>query len=148
MGQREYIKSRSIKIYRYIRYTLLDDAGEFYAHIKLHIGDVVIIKEEDNESYAIIGAIFTHKYNDELVYAFVWIDWLTNTEHIDPLLRCPIFERQRASDTKWYHVYPISILNDVSKVHFIHACHSSCLVDLHDNTNMQYFKNNFFYKVV
>jgi hypothetical protein len=60
----------------------LDDAGEFYAHIKLHIGDVVIIKEEDNESYAIIGAIFTHKYNDELVYAFVWIDWLTNTEHI------------------------------------------------------------------
>jgi len=54
-----------------MRYTLLDDNGEFYAHIKLHIGDVVIIKEEEDESYAIIKAIFTHKYNNDSVYAFV-----------------------------------------------------------------------------
>ena len=42
----QYIRTRSIKIYRYIRYMLLDDHGEFYAHIKLHIGDVIVIKEE------------------------------------------------------------------------------------------------------
>ncbi|CAG8795499.1 16195_t:CDS:2, partial [Cetraspora pellucida] len=29
------------------------DNREFYAYIKLYIGDVVLIKEEDDESYAI-----------------------------------------------------------------------------------------------
>jgi len=71
IDRRQYIRRRSIKHYQYMRYTLLDNNSEFYAHIKLHIGDVVIIKEEESESYAIIKAIFTHKYNDDSVYAFV-----------------------------------------------------------------------------
>ena len=148
MQWHEYIKTRSIKVYRYIRYTLLDDQGEFYTNIKIHIGDVVFIKEEESESYAIIRAIFTHKYNDRLVYAFVWINWFNNIVRIDTLLNCPIFERQRASDSRWYEVYPISILNDIPKVHFVHAYYSSCSANLHNNTNIQYFINNFFYKTV
>ncbi|CAG8769417.1 2802_t:CDS:2, partial [Racocetra fulgida] len=87
----------------------------FYVHIKLHIGDVVIIKEETDESYAIVRAIFTHKYNDRNVYTFVWIDWLKNTKHTDSLLRCLIFERQPDLDTRWHRIYPISVLNDISK---------------------------------
>jgi len=79
---------------------LLDNHGEFYAHIKLHIGDVVVIKEEQDESYTIIRAIFTHKYNNDFVYAFVWIDWLKDIERTDALLRCPIFKRQRVSDAR------------------------------------------------
>ena len=79
---------------------LLDDHGEFYAHIKLHIGDVVVIKEEQDESYAIIRAIFTYKYNNNFVYTFVWIDWLKDIEYTNALLRCPIFERQRVSDAR------------------------------------------------
>ncbi|CAG8671401.1 2643_t:CDS:2, partial [Cetraspora pellucida] len=43
---------------------------EFYAHIKLYIGDFVLIKEDDDEFYAIVRAIFTYKYNDEFVYPF------------------------------------------------------------------------------
>jgi len=131
-----------------MRYTLLDDNGEFYAHIKLHIGDVVIIKEEESESYAIIKAIFTHKYNNDFVYAFVWIDWLKDTERTDSLLRCPIFERQRESDTRWHRIYPISILNEIPKVHFVHACHPSCSADAHDDANIQYYMNQYFYKTV
>ena len=73
MDRCQYIRRQFIKHYQYMRYTLLDDNGEFYAHIKLHIGDVVIIKEED-ESYVIIKAIFIHKYNNDSVYVFVWID--------------------------------------------------------------------------
>ena len=71
MERREYIITRSIKLYQYIRYTVLDNNNEFYAHVKLHIGDVITIKEEGGESYAIIKTIFTHRYNDENVYAFV-----------------------------------------------------------------------------
>ncbi|CAG8725213.1 33868_t:CDS:2, partial [Gigaspora margarita] len=115
MQQRKYIKIHTIKLYQYIRYMLLNDNREFYAHIKLHIDDVVIIKEEKEESYAIIRAIFTHKYNDGLIYTFVWIDWLKNIERTDALLECPIYERQGESDTRWYRIYPISILNDIPK---------------------------------
>ena len=148
MKRREYIITRSIKLYKYIRYTVLDSNNEFYAHVKLHIGDVVTIKEEGGESYAIIKAIFTHKYNDANVYAFIWIDWLKDVERTDSLLRCPIFEKKRESDARWYRIYPISIINDVPKVHFVHACRSSCSPDIHDTTNIQYFKNIFFYKTV
>jgi hypothetical protein len=91
LEQRRYIVNRSIKLYRYIRYTVLDN-DEFYAHVKLHIDDVVMIKEEGGESYAIIKAAFTHKYNDGNIYAFVWIDWLKDIERADALLNCPIFE--------------------------------------------------------
>jgi len=148
MERHEYIMTRYIKLYQYIRYTVLDKNGEFYAHVKLRIGDVVMIKEEGGESYAIVKTIFTHKYNDGLVYAFIWVDWLKNAERTDTLLRCSIFEKQRESDTRWYRIYPISIINNVPKVHFVHACRSSCSVDSHDNTNIQYFKNTFFYKSV
>src|SRR5579863_5467170 len=48
MDQHQYIRRRTIKHYRYMQYKLLDDNGEFYAHIKLHIGDVIIIKEEES----------------------------------------------------------------------------------------------------
>jgi len=147
LEQRRYIVNWSIKLYQYIQYTVLDN-DEFYAHVKLHIGDVVMIKEEGGELYAIIKAVFTHKYNDGNIYAFVWIDWLRDVEHTDSLLRCPIFERQRESDARWYHIYSISIINDIPKVHFVHACHSSCSADFHDAANIQYFKNAFFYKSV
>src|SRR5947209_5543995 len=71
LEQRRYIVNWSIKLYQYIQYTVLDN-DEFYAHVKLHIGDVVMIKEEGGELYAIIKAVFTHKYNDGNIYAFVW----------------------------------------------------------------------------
>jgi len=66
-----------------MQYTLLDNNGEFYAHIKLHIGDIVIIKEEESKLYTIIKTIFTHKYNNNSVYVFVWINWLKDTERSD-----------------------------------------------------------------
>jgi len=147
INQHQYIVSWSIKLYRYIRYTVLDN-NEFYTHVKLHISNVVIINEEGGESYTIIKAVFTHKYNNGNVYAFVWIDWLKDIERTDSLLRCSIFEKQRDLDARWFRIYPISIINDVPKVHFVHACHSLCSADSHDITNIQYFKNAFFYKSV
>ncbi|CAG8616288.1 6424_t:CDS:2, partial [Cetraspora pellucida] len=37
----------------YNKYMGQHDNGEFYACIKLHIGNIVLIKEDDDESYAI-----------------------------------------------------------------------------------------------
>jgi hypothetical protein len=147
LGRREHIRTRSINFYKYIRYTFLKD-NEEHICVKLHVGEVVMIKEEGGESYAMIKTIFTHKYNDENVYAFIFINWLRDIEHTDTLLRCPIFEKQREADPRWYRIYPISAISNVSKVHFVHACRSSCSEDSHDETNIQYYRNDFFYKTI
>ena len=75
---------RLVKFYERISYTLLNSDGNFNSNLDLNIGAVVQIKEENGVSYAIIKAIFTHKYNDDLTYAFIWVDWLRESLTIDP----------------------------------------------------------------
>ena len=41
-----------------------------------------------------------YKYNDGLVYAFIWIDWLRETSTIDPILQCPVYEVQTSENTR------------------------------------------------
>lgn len=66
---------RQVKFYKRISYTLLNNDGKFNSHLNLKIGAIVQIKEESGISYyAIIKAIFTYKYNDDLTCAFIWIN--------------------------------------------------------------------------
>ena len=114
-------------------------------HLNLHSGDVVQIQKENGISYAKIRALFTHKYNDNLIYAFIWIDWMRECLTLDPILQCPIYEIQTAENMRWYRVYPITLIDSLPKVHFVHRCHSTCTADSHDLSNNQYFKNEFYY---
>ena len=70
MQKKAALICRRVEFYRQISYTLLDDDGRFNLHLNLHSGDVVQIQEENGISYAKIRALFTHKYNDNLIYAF------------------------------------------------------------------------------
>ena len=101
---------RQVKFYEQISYTLLNSDGNFNSNLDLNIGAVVQIKEENGVSYVIIKAIFTHKYNDDLTYAFIWVDWLRESLIIDPILQCPIYELQTAENTRWYRVHPITTI--------------------------------------
>ncbi|PKC56241.1 hypothetical protein RhiirA1_402281 [Rhizophagus irregularis] len=110
---------------------------------------IVQIKEESGISYyAIIKAIFTHKYNDDLTHAFIRIDWMQESSTVDPILQCPIYELQKAENMRWYRVHPITTIDSHLKVHFLHNCRSTCTSDLHDALNNQYFKNEFFYTAI
>ena len=137
-----------MEFYNQISYTVLDDEGKFDSHLTLHVGNIVQIQEESNISYAIIKAIFTHKYNDGLIYAFIWVDWLRESATVDPILQCPIYEVQMAGNTRWYQVYPISFIDSLPKVHFVHCCHSTCSTDFHDLLNNHYFRNEFYYNAI
>jgi hypothetical protein len=75
-----------VEFYKHFSYTLLDDDGRFDSYLDLYLDDVVQIQEENGLSYAIIKALFTHKYNDGLVYAFIWVDWLRECLTPDPIL--------------------------------------------------------------
>ena len=87
MQKKATIIYRRVKFYERISYTFLNSDGNFNSNLDLNIGAVVQIKEENGVSYAIIKAIFTHKYNDDLTYAFIWVDWLQESLTIDPILQ-------------------------------------------------------------
>ena len=148
MNKVEYIVTQSITFYNNISYTVLEDDGEPYTNIKLYPKNVVTIQEEGGESYAIVRAIFTHKYNDTKKRAFILLDWLRDTQRFELILRCPIYEKQRPTDRRWHRVYLISMIDNLPRVQFLHYCTGTCQADFHDTTNIQYLKNVFFYKAV
>ena len=148
MNKVEYIITRRITFYNGISYTILEDDDKLHANIKLYPENVVTIQEEGGDSYAIVKAIFTHKYNDTKKCAFILVDWLRDTQRIEPILKCPIYEKQRPTDRRWHRVYPISIIYNLPRVQFLHCCTSTCQVGFHNTTNIQYLKNVFFYKAV
>lgn len=148
MQKRAALIHRRVEFYEQINYTLLDDDGAFNSYMKLHSGDIVQIQEENGLSYARLKGIFTHKYNDGLVYAFIWVDWLRECSTLDPILHCPVYEMQTAENIRWHRVYPISLIDNLSKVHFVHRCHSTCTSTSHDFSNNQYVRNEFYYTAI
>ncbi|RIB08046.1 hypothetical protein C2G38_2045490 [Gigaspora rosea] len=98
---------RCVEFYKQISYTLLNDDSTFDMHMNLHSGDIVQIQEETDLSYAILKGIFTHQNNNGLVYSFIWVDWLRESSILDPILQCPVYEKQTAENTWWHRVYLI-----------------------------------------
>ncbi|CAG8462986.1 8987_t:CDS:2, partial [Funneliformis caledonium] len=139
---------RRVEFYKQISYTLIDNDGKFNMDLDIHAGDIVQMQEENDISYAIIKALFTHKYNDGLVYAFIWVDWLRKSLILDPILQCPVYEVQMANNTQWYQVYLITLIDNLPKNHFVRRCHSTCIASSHDLSNNQYFKNEFYYTTI
>ena len=80
MNKVEYIIIQYITFYNSISYTVLEDDGELHANIRLYRDNVVTIQEEGGVSYAIVRAIFTHKYNDTKKRAFILVDWLRDIQ--------------------------------------------------------------------
>ncbi|CAG8663844.1 5006_t:CDS:1, partial [Dentiscutata heterogama] len=139
---------RRVEFYKQISYTLLNDNDTFDTYMNLHSCDIVQIQEETGLSYAILKRIFMHRYNDGLVYSFIWVDWLRKYSILDPILQCPVYEKQTAKNTRWHRVYPISLIDNLSKVHFVHYCHSTCTSTSHNSSNNQYIRNKFYYEAI
>ncbi|CAG8791161.1 798_t:CDS:1, partial [Gigaspora rosea] len=100
MQKRAALIYRRVEFYYQISYTLLNDDGTFDTYMTLHSGNIVQMQEENGRSYAILKGIFTHKYNNGLVYSFVWVDWLQERSLLDPILYCPVYEIQAAENTR------------------------------------------------
>ncbi|POG58484.1 hypothetical protein GLOIN_2v1488565 [Rhizophagus irregularis DAOM 181602=DAOM 197198] len=56
---------------------------------QLHIGEIVTIVTEDDETFAIIRSIFSHQYNNQQ-FAFVSVDGFEITNRT--VLECPVFK--------------------------------------------------------
>ncbi|RIB25024.1 hypothetical protein C2G38_2279499 [Gigaspora rosea] len=100
MQKRAALIYRRVEFYHQISYTLLNKDGTFDTYMTLHSGNIVQMQEENGRSYAILKGIFIHKYNDGLVYSFVWVDWLQERSSLDPILHCPVYKIQAAENTR------------------------------------------------
>lgn len=124
---------------------LCEDNNGFFMKQKLHVGDVVTIQEEDyGENYAIIEAIFSHRANNDKLYAFVIVNWFEETTQNK--LDCPIY-RLLMDDNNWRRVFPISVIDFTNKIHFVHNC-ITCTNVTHDTLNFYYIKNKYYFNIV
>jgi hypothetical protein len=125
---------------------MIKEESGILSKVHLHVGDFITIYEEDHEeSYAIIKGIFKHKGNNGNYYAFIVVYWFENTKVEHSVLKCLLYNLQATGD-KWRRVFPITVIDNVQKVHFIHNCNSERCQELnHDLTNRNWIKNNFYF---
>lgn len=134
---------KMVFFYEIATYICENDQGYFVKQ-QLHVGDVVTIQEEIySESYAIVEAIFSHQGNNEKLYAFVIVNWFEETSQTK--LDCPIYQLDWK---RWRHIFPISVIDLVNKVHFVHDCIGDMCKDSHDTKNNNYIKNKFYFTAV
>jgi hypothetical protein len=141
------ILNKDLEFYGSIAFTVLKE-GEDCIRLKLHVGDVVGLKEEsEGIAYARIKSIFRHQANNGQYYAFFLFDWFEATNTTNRILECPLYNIQKPEDSRWFRIFPINVIDSISCVHFIHNCTNACNTE-HDETNRSYILNSFYYNAV
>ncbi|CAB4379034.1 unnamed protein product [Rhizophagus irregularis] len=75
-------------------------------------------------------------------------DWFEDTMVEHSVLKCLLY-RLQATEDKWRRIFPITVIDNVQKVHFIHNCNSErCQLPNHDATNRIWIKNNFYFTAI
>ena len=137
IGSRSALIYTQTSWYKLATYKIEEIDGVF-TKIHLHVGDFVTIQEKDySECYAIIKGIFKHKGNDNNFYPFIIVDWFEDTNRIHNVLKCPLYRIQAIQDMRWRRIFPISIIDHVQKVHFVH-----------DLLNDIWIKNNYYFTAI
>ena len=123
--------------YELATYMIKESSG-ILSKIHFHIGDFVTIQEENyNECYVIVKGIFKYKGNNDDFYAFIVIDWFEEVNRSHHVLKCPLYRIQATQDMQWRRIFPISVIDRVQKVHFVH-----------DVTSGLWIKNNYYFTAI
>ena len=127
--------------FEYASFNFLKENGDnVLCH--LHVGDVVSIKIEEGENYAMIKAIFSHQQEDGIRFAFVTVDWFEDKNQ--RILGCPVFRSRNANN--WRKVFSINLVNAINTTHFVHNCKGEeCVGGVHDLRNSLYIRNIYFF---
>ena len=139
------LNNNMVSFYEYASFNFTKENGDTVL-CRLHIGDVVSIKLEEGENFAMIKAIFSHKqeyYN--LQFAFIIVDWFEDMSQ--QMLGCPIFKLRKTST--WRKLFSINLVDSINSVHFVHYCKGDeCTGSDHDSRNALYMRNAYFFKAV
>ena len=130
--------------FRYASFDFVKENGDTVL-CRLHIRNVVSIKIEEGENFAIIKAIFCHQQENNLRFAFIIVDWFEDMNQTK--LGYPIFKLRTASN--WRKVFSINLVDAINTVHFVHSCKGEeCTGGVHDFRNNLYMRNMYFFKAV
>ncbi|CAB4432429.1 unnamed protein product [Rhizophagus irregularis] len=99
-------------------------------------------------SYARIQAIFLHT-KDQLEIPFLILDWFISLNTNDSKLDCPRYRLQRSADHTWRRIYIVKWVDHQPNMHFVHQCRKSgCDNGRHDENNVYYIRNVFYYTAI
>ncbi|PKY57873.1 hypothetical protein RhiirA4_479270 [Rhizophagus irregularis] len=98
--------------------------------------------------YARIQAIFLHT-KDQLEIPFLILDWFISLNTNDSKLDCPRYRLQRSADHTWRRIYIVKWVDHQPNMHFVHQCRKSgCDNGRHDENNVYYIRNVFYYTAI
>ncbi|RHZ81644.1 hypothetical protein Glove_117g403 [Diversispora epigaea] len=140
--------TNKIRFHNFIYYEVKNENGTIN-RIKIKSGDAIEIEEfEHGSTYAIVKSIISHKGNDNNEYQFFYITWYNQISNENNQLRCCKFELCLENKNKrdWSTIFPINIVDQQPKVHFVHACSTGCNMKKHDSNI--YYKNKYFFHPV
>ncbi|PKY55909.1 hypothetical protein RhiirA4_487596 [Rhizophagus irregularis] len=143
LGLHAALINSSIIWYEMASYVTEDTFGN-KENICLKLGDVVTIQDEEySESFAMIQSIFHHKSNNNTYFAFIIVTWFEEINQRHPILECPFFRLLTANDQQWRRIFPITVVDQVNKIHFV----SSGMVEQRVNEDL-WIKNEFYFTAV
>ncbi|RHZ76477.1 hypothetical protein Glove_197g66 [Diversispora epigaea] len=123
------ISEDSLTISAYSKYKVKNE-NRVINKIKIKSGDVIEIEEETTKklTYTIIRAIISHKGNDTNNYLFFYIKWYNEIPGSENNLlgRCSQFKL--CDNEKWDVIFPINIVDQQQRVHFVHNCTIVCKI--------------------
>ena len=127
------ISFKNLEYFEMISYTVLqeDDAN---VNVKIRVGEVIDVGENNETAYAIIWAIFTHIANDNKNYAFFILDWYYDTGRMNNFTGSKIYDLQESND-----IHSFNIINQNPHIHFVHNCRANCTKKIIRNTYIMNF---------
>lgn len=137
------ISNNQPSFFEYASFVYIKESSEAIRYA-LHIGDVVSIDtDEFGEGLATVQGIFCHR--SDQIFTFIIIDWFESTSLVK--LDCPIYKLQTGRSRR--KIFPISVVNAVNRVHFIHNCNDGeCIGGNHDFRNKTYIRNMYYFNTV
>lgn len=76
------------------------------------------------------------------------MNWFVSLGINDPKLDCSHYRFQRLTDRTWRRIYAIKWVDHQPNVHFVHQCKIGCYDGEHDETNVYYLYNDFYYNAI
>lgn len=146
LDMRGLLLRKQMKFHNSIYYEVKNENGSINK-IKIKSGDAIEIEEaaSNNPTYAIVKAVISHRGNNDKDYTFLYIKWYNQISGPDRLLGCPRFEL--CENEMWQVIFPINIVDQQPKVHFVHSCTANCNLEKHDFSNI-YYKNEYIFRPV
>lgn len=151
------INTYKVSFFDQISYFIVDNKDSSEEHketglyVKIQVGDVVDLKDisdPNNNSFAMVKAILTHRANNGTIYAFFIFSWLEDMKRIHSTLECAQFRLQHETDLRWRRIFTISMVDHPQRYHFLHDCGQTCNGIQHDEKNPNYLRNDFYFKVI